>query len=65
MDGFLPPALFSLLLKEEEPADDGRVSICLVLMFLLHVFALLQVFPGGCEVSWERCDMTAEAVTRG
>lgn len=34
-------------------------------MFLLYVFALLQVFPGGCEVSWERCDMTAEAVTRG
>lgn len=48
----------SFLLKQGKPGDD-------VLMFLLLVFALLQVFPGGCEVSWERCDTTAEAVTRG
>lgn len=52
-------------LSPERSGDDGRDFICLVLTFLLHVFALLQVFPGGCEVSWEHCDMTAEALTRG
>lgn len=56
---------FSWGLSLERSGDDGRDFICLVLTFLLHVFALLQVFPGGCEVSWEHCDMTAEALTRG
>lgn len=37
----------------------------IILGFLLRGFALFQVCPGGREVSWERRDMTAEAVTRG